>query len=277
MHILQTYTHLAPGIEANMVTQLAKYDNEYFLGKYPKGGDGGGGGSDDGGGVVAWPKQQSKHKDEARDWNDMERSKAQQGATICKVEIQVERFNGSPLPPICPEGREQREWRENRKSRQDGRFIHVVVISSDFPPVLFVRHRAGNEHGAAERGIEAHLLWWIKIGVYTKRLVKGHQLVPHKTYTKHGRPPAYLAYVACLYSDKVKVQRRYRVAVSYSHDGKGVVGGLALGGRMRDAKRNGGWEWVRAGDWGWMRKGGWTLGVSRGDGGGGGGGGGGGV
>lgn len=35
MHVLQTHTHLAPGIEANMVTQLAKYDNEYFLGKYP--------------------------------------------------------------------------------------------------------------------------------------------------------------------------------------------------------------------------------------------------
>ncbi|TGZ53000.1 Uncharacterized protein DBV15_00623 [Temnothorax longispinosus] len=73
-------------------------------------------------------------------------------------------------------------------------------------------------------------------------------------------------------------QGRYRVAVSYSHDGKGVVGGLALGGRMaerhRDAKRGGGWEWVRAGDWGWMRKGGRTLGVSRGSGGGGGGGGG---
>lgn len=61
------------------------------------------------------------------------------------------------------------------------------------------------------------------------------------------------------------------MAVSYSHDGKGVVGGLALGGRMaerrRDAKRGGGWEWVRAGDWGWMRKGGRTLGVSRGGGG----------
>lgn len=74
-------------------------------------------------------------------------------------------------------------------------------------------------------------------------------------------------------------QGRYRVAVSYSHDGKGVVGGLALGGRMaerrRDAKRGGGWEWVRAGDWGWMRKGGRTLGVSRGGGGGGSGGGGG--
>jgi len=72
-------------------------------------------------------------------------------------------------------------------------------------------------------------------------------------------------------------QGRYRVAVSYSHDGKGV-GGLALGGRMaerrRDAKRRGGWEWVRAGDWGWMRKGGRTLGVSRGGGSGGGGGGG---
>lgn len=69
-----------------------------------------------------------------------------------KVEIRVERFNGSPLPPIYLEGREQREWRENRKSRQDGRFIHVVVISSDFPPVLFVRHRAGNEHGSRTRG-----------------------------------------------------------------------------------------------------------------------------
>lgn len=42
--------------------------------------------------------------------------------------------------------------------------------------------------------------------------------------------------------------------------------------RRRDAKRSGGWEWVRASDWGWMRKGGWTLGVSRGGGGGGGGG-----
>ncbi|KYN28768.1 hypothetical protein ALC57_01731 [Trachymyrmex cornetzi] len=260
MHILQTHTHLAPGIEANMVTQLAKYDNEYFLGKYlvarccsrngrdsleplcvsrssfnegevgvmkayllladlvssfirgsnrdpvflnksssgstdtrsfsaeprrvrGKGGDGSGGGSDDGGGVVACCLIE-----------------------FGKVEIRVERFNGSPLPPIYPEGREQREWRENRKSRQDGRFIHVVVISSDFPPVLFVRHWAGNEHSGRERGVQAHLLWWIKIGVYTKRLVKGHQLVPHKTYTKHGRPPAYLAYVACLYSDKVKVQ-----------------------------------------------------------------------
>ncbi|KYM95397.1 hypothetical protein ALC62_13825 [Cyphomyrmex costatus] len=271
MHILQTHTHLAPGIEANMVTQLAKYDNEYFLGKYPKGGDGSGGGSDDGGGVVACSSTRMKHATIGRHGREKGSTRLRACTTICKVG-----FNGSPLPPIYPEGREQRDWRENRKSRQDGRFIHVVVISSDFPPVLFVRHRAGNEHGGAavaERGVQAHLLWWIKIGVYTKRLVKGHQLVPHKTYTKHGRPPAYLAYVACLYSDKVKVQRRYRVAVSYSHDGKGVVGGLALGGRMaerrRDAKRSGGWEWVRAGDWGWMRKGGWTLGVSRGGGGGG--------
>ncbi|XP_011050187.1 PREDICTED: uncharacterized protein LOC105143509 isoform X2 [Acromyrmex echinatior] len=37
------------------------------------------------GAVGETPKQQSKHKDEARDWNDMERSKAQQGATICKI------------------------------------------------------------------------------------------------------------------------------------------------------------------------------------------------
>lgn len=29
-------------------------------------------------------------------------------------------------------------------------------------------------------------------------------------------------------------QGRYRVAVSYSHDGKGVVGGLALGGRIAE-------------------------------------------
>lgn len=53
-------------------------------------------------------------------------------------------------------------------------------------------------------------------------------------------------------------QGRYRVAVSYSHDGKGVVGGLALGGRMAerrwDAKSGGGGGgegeggWVRAGD-----------------------------
>lgn len=68
-------------------------------------------------------------------------------------------------------------------------------------------------------------------------------------------------------------QGRYRVAVSYSHDGKGVVGGLAQGGRIAErrwnAKGGGGREWVRAGDWGWMRKG--TLGVSRGGGGGGGG------
>lgn len=27
-----------------------------------------------------------------------------------------------------------------------------MVISSDFPPVLFVRHRAGNEHGGRTRG-----------------------------------------------------------------------------------------------------------------------------
>lgn len=68
------------------------------------------------------------------------------------------------------------------------------------------------------------------------------------------------------------------MAVSYSHDSKGVVGGLALGGRMakrrRNAKGGGRGRWVRAGDWGWMRKGGRTLGVSHGGGGGSGGGGG---
>ncbi|TGZ53001.1 Uncharacterized protein DBV15_00624 [Temnothorax longispinosus] len=193
MHVLQTHTHLASGIEANMVTQLAKYDNEYFLGNT-------GSPCDRKDEARASPGRCGREKGSAR---------LPASATVCK------RFNGSPLPPIYPEGGEQRERRENRKSRQDGRFIHVAVISSDFPPVLFVRHRAGNEHGGRTRGassIEAHLLWWIKIGVYTKRLVKGHQLVPHKTYTKHGRPPAYLAYVACLYSDKVKVQMAMALA-----------------------------------------------------------------
>lgn len=32
VHVLQTHTHLVSGIEANIVTQLVKYDNEYFLG-----------------------------------------------------------------------------------------------------------------------------------------------------------------------------------------------------------------------------------------------------
>lgn len=70
-------------------------------------------------------------------------------------------------------------------------------------------------------------------------------------------------------------QGRYRVAVSYSYDGKGVVGGLALGGRMAERRRDAEGEGrrVRVGDWGWMRKGGRTLGVSHGGGSGGGGGG----
>lgn len=45
------------------------------------------------------------------------------------------------------------------------------------------------------------------------------------------------------------------MAVSYSYDGKGVVGGLALDGRMaerrQDAGEEGGGGRVRVGDWGW--------------------------
>lgn len=44
-------------------------------------------------------------------------------------------------------------------------------------------------------------------------------------------------------------QGRYRVAVSYSYDGKGVVGGLALDGRMAERRRDA----ERAGESGWLR------------------------
>lgn len=79
-----------------------------------------------------------------------------------KIVARIESLNGSPLLPIYPEGREQREWRENRKSRQDGRFIRVVVISSDFPPVLFVQHRAGARSMTAARGVRRPFLYTTK-------------------------------------------------------------------------------------------------------------------
>lgn len=48
------------------------------------------------------------------------------------------------------------------------------------------------------------------------------------------------------------------MAVSYSHDGKGVVGGLALGGRMAerrwDAKSGGGGGGGEGRGGGWVRE-----------------------
>ncbi|KYQ60614.1 hypothetical protein ALC60_00239 [Trachymyrmex zeteki] len=118
MHILQTHTHLAPRIEANMVTQLAKYDNEYFLGKYPKGGDGSGGGSDDSGGVVAWLKQQSKYKDEARDYGRHGREKGSIRLPACATICKNGWWLGYHTNPLDIPQQSQRDTRDDSQKRQ---------------------------------------------------------------------------------------------------------------------------------------------------------------